>query len=326
LNFFEVKIKTSADGIDPVCGRLLCLGITGFEIKDPNDFKDFLEHKTGNWDYIDDELLSLQNTDTEVICYLADNDQGLNSLAEIIETIGELKVIDSDNKFGELTVISDKVREEDWADNWKQYFKPFSVGETLLIKPSWEETPKTARKIVEIDPGSSFGTGQHASTKLCLELFERYRGKNGEDTVLDLGTGSGILSAAAAVLGVSYIKAVDIDENAVRTADENIAKNIKNSNNNTPFDTACGNVLTDESFAKSLTDRKYNVIFANIVADVLIAMSPLFINYLEKDGVIIMSGIISERAFEVINAMTAEGYILKEKKEENDWAALVFAI
>jgi ribosomal protein L11 methyltransferase len=322
LNFFEVKIKTSADGIDPVCGRLLCLGVTGFEIKDPNDFKDFLTNKTGNWDYIDEELLSLGSGVTEVICYLADNDQGLNSLADIIETIGELKAIDNENKFGELTVISDKVKEEDWADYWKQYFKPFSVGETLLIKPSWEETPKTARKIVEIDPGSSFGTGQHASTKLCLELYERYRNKNGQDSVLDLGTGSGILSAAAAVLGVSYIKAVDIDENAARTAGENIGNNAPN----TTFETACGNLITDENFAKSLTDRKYNIIFANIVADVLIAMSPLFINYLEKGGVIIMSGIISERAVEVINAMTEQGFALKERKEENDWAALVFAI
>jgi ribosomal protein L11 methyltransferase len=321
LNFFEVKIKTSADGIDPVCGRLLCLGVTGFEIKNPNDFNEFLENKTGNWDYIDDELLSLRSGDTEVICYLADNNQGLDSLAEIIETIGELKALDTENKFGELTVISDKVREEDWADNWKQYFKPFAVGKTLLIKPSWEKAPKTKRKIIEIDPGSSFGTGQHASTKLCLELFERYRDKDGNDTVLDLGTGSGILSAAAAVLGVSYIKAVDIDENAVKIAAENIAKN----NINTPFDTACGNVLTDKTFNKSLTDRKYSVIFANIVADVLIAMSPLIYKYLEKNGIIIMSGIISERADEVINAMTAKGYVLKEKAEENDWAALVFA-
>jgi ribosomal protein L11 methyltransferase len=321
MNFFEVKIETSADGIEPVCGRLLQLGITGVEIKDPNDFKDFLEHKTGNWDYIDDELLSLQNGATEVICYLAENDQGRDTLTAIIETIGVLKSLDTDNLFGDLTVVSSKVREEDWADNWKQFFKPFEVGKTLLIKPSWEETPQTERKIIEIDPGSSFGTGQHASTKLCLELFEKYRDKNCGDSVLDIGTGSGILSAAAAVLGAKYIKAVDIDENAVKTAGENIGKNC----GETVFETACGNILEDESFANSLADRKYSFIFANIVADVLIAMSPLFGKYLAADGKIIMSGIITERTEEVIAAMTAQGFALKEIKDEKGWAGILFA-
>jgi ribosomal protein L11 methyltransferase len=320
LNFYEVKIKTSAHGIDPVCGRLLCLGITGFEIKDPNDFSEFLTNKTGNWDYIDDELLSLGSGDTEVICYLAENNQGLDTLAEIIETIGELKAIDSDNKFGELSIFTDKIKEEDYANNWKKHFKPFEIGETLIIKPSWERMAETQRKVIEIDPGSSFGTGDHASTKLCLELLERYRSSDGCDTVLDLGTGSGILSAASAVLGVSYIKAIDIDENAVKTATENIGKNA----NNTPFDTVCGNILTDKSFADSLADRKYNIILANIVADVLIPMSPLFGSYLEKDGVIIMSGIIQKFESEVINAMKAQQFTLRERREENDWVALVF--
>jgi ribosomal protein L11 methyltransferase len=321
LNFIEVKIAVSADGIDPVCGRLLTLGVNGFEIKDPNDFKDFLEHKTGNWDYIDDDLLSLQNEATEVICYLADNGQGRDSLALIIESMGELKAYDTENRFGDLTVTSTKVAEEDWADNWKQYFKPFDVGETLIIKPSWEESPITQRKIVEIDPGSAFGTGQHASTKLCIELFEAYKNKNGGDSVLDIGCGSGILSAAAAVLGVSYIKAVDIDENAVKIAAENIAKNA----GETVFETACGNVLTDKNFADRLSAQKYNVIFANIVADVLIAMSPLLRNYLAENGIIIMSGIITERTGEVINAAEENGFILKDEKSENGWAALVFA-
>jgi ribosomal protein L11 methyltransferase len=320
LNFFEVKIRTSADGIEPVCGRLLCLGINGFEIKDPRDFNDFLEHKTGNWDYIDEELFALKNEQTEVICYLADNEQGIDTLALIIASMGELKAFDTDGAFGELTVISEKVREEDWADNWKQYFKPFPVGDSLIIKPSWEETPETDRKIVEIDPGSAFGTGQHASTKLCLELFEKIRNKDGSDTVLDLGCGSGILSAAAAVLGVSYITAVDVDQNAVKIADENTLKNAGGM----LYETLCGNILTDTKFAERLSARKYSVIFANIVADVLIAMSPLFINYLEKGGSIIMSGIITERTSEVINAMTACGYIKTDEKSENGWAALVF--
>jgi ribosomal protein L11 methyltransferase len=321
LNFSEVKIAASADGIDPVCGRLMNLGISGFEIKDPNDFKDFLEHKTGNWDYIDDELLALQNGATEVICYLADNEQGRGILAEIIASMGELKAFDTGNLFGELTVTSTKVAEEDWADNWKQYFKPFDVGETLLIKPSWEETTETKRKIVEIDPGSAFGTGQHASTKLCIELFEAFRDRDGGDNVLDIGCGSGILSAAAAVLGVSFIKAVDIDENAVKIASENIAKNA----GETPFETVCGNVLTDKNFADKLAERKYSVIFANIVADVLIAMSPLFGHYLDKNGRIIMSGIITERTDEVIAAAAENGFIKIDEKSENGWSALVFA-
>ena len=161
MNWTEVNIFTAADGIEPVCGCLLRIGITGFVIKDSRDFEDFLNNKTGNWDYIDDDLMNLKDCETCVTVYLPENSQGADMLCSVKNEMLELKKRDTENKFGRLAVELSNVKEEDWANNWKQNFKPLTVGEKLLIKPSWESYENQDNKIVlEIDPASSFGTGR----------------------------------------------------------------------------------------------------------------------------------------------------------------------
>ena len=224
MNWTEVNIYTTTEGIDPVCGRLLNVGVTGFQIRDAKDFEDFLNDKTGNWDYIDDDLMNLKNCETCVTFYLADNSQGADMLAMVKTEMAELSAIDTEKKFGRLACELSNVREEDWANNWKQYFKPLTVGDKLVIKPSWEDYEGTEdRTVLEIDPESSFGTGQHNTTQLCLELLETNLSEN--DRVLDIGCGSGILSIAALLLGAKDACAVDIDLNSVKIAAQNAAKN-----------------------------------------------------------------------------------------------------
>lgn len=316
MNWTEVNIYTTTEGIDPVCGRLMNVGVTGFQIRDAQDFEDFLNDKTGNWDYIDDDLMNLKNCETCVTFYLADNSQGADMLAMVKSEMAELSSIDTDKKFGRLVCELSNVCEEDWANNWKQYFKPLPIGEKLLIKPSWEELPEGNDRIVlEIDPASSFGTGQHHTTRLCLELTEKILQK--DDRVLDLGCGSGILSIGALLLGAKSAVAVDIVDNSVRTAVENAEKNGIGADRYTAY---CGDICSDEELCANIGSG-YDVICANIVADVLIAMSGYFGKFLKAQGYLIVSGIIIERADEVLDVLEQAGFTKLAVNEKEGWAA-----
>lgn len=319
MDWVEVDIYTTSEGIEVVTGSLLGLGINGFVIKDAKDFEEFLSDKSVNWDYIDDDLMGLKNCETTVTAYLPENAQGLDYLEAVKAELRALKTRDTENAFGRLEYELKNVREEDWANNWKQYFKPLEIGDKLLIKPSWEEIPEgETRKILEIDPASSFGTGQHNTTQLCLELVEKYLGDG--DRVLDLGCGSGILSIGAVLLGAQECTAIDIDANSVKIAGENAEKN------NIPaekYHAICGNVIDDSALVAEI-GTGFDMVCANIVADVLIGMSGLFKGFLKQGGRLIVSGIIDMRKDEVLDVIKAQGFILDEIREKEDWVAASF--
>ncbi len=319
MEWTEVNIYTATPAIDLLCSKLEDIGIKGFAIRDAEDFNEFLENKNGQWDYIDDDLMGLSKCETCITVYLPDNNQGKDMLVAIRSMLAELKTSDNDNLYGRLVAELSSIREEDWANNWKQYFKPIKVGEKLIIKPSWENCSNDDnRKILEIDPASSFGTGQHHTTRLCLELLEK--SLNTGDCILDMGCGSGILSIGAMLLGAENAVAVDIEENASVTAMENALKN------NIPeekYITYFGNILTDNKLADTI-DKKYDIITANIVADVLIAMKDYFVRYIKENGVLIVSGIITERMNEVIDAIVSVGFEMLEVNTKEGWAAVKF--
>lgn len=319
MNWVEIDIYTTTDGVEPLTGSLLGMGINGFVIKDSADFQEFLSDKTANWDYIDDDLMGLKNCETTVTVYLPENAQGLENLEAVKLELKALKSRDSENKFGRLEYELKNVKEEDWANNWKQYFKPLCIGEKLLIKPSWEEAdPNEKRKILEIDPASSFGTGQHNTTQLCLELVEK--NLHDGDRILDLGCGSGILSIGALLLGAKSANAVDIDENSVKIAGENAKKN------HIPKDiytAKCGNIIDDGNLVSQI-GRDYDLLCANIVADVLIAMSDKFGSFLKHNGTLIVSGIIDQRKDEVLDVIKSKGFEMTEIREKEDWVAASF--
>ena len=173
MEWTELNIYTTTEGIDLICSRLMDIGVKGFAIKDAEDFNEFLENKNGKWDYIDEDLLGLSDCETCITIYLPNNNQGAEMLISVNTMLKEMKAADTENVFGRLETDFSSIREEDWANNWKQYFKPLKIGNKLLIKPSWEDYKADGdeRIILEIDPASSFGTGQHHTTRLCLELL-----------------------------------------------------------------------------------------------------------------------------------------------------------
>ncbi len=318
MEFRQIDIYTESKAISVLSMRLSELGINGFIIHDPADFEEFLENKEYNWDYVDDSLMGLKTVEPHITCYVQDNEQGLAMLTSLYETLNELKNNDTDDFYGSLRVEVDCVREEDWANNWKQFYKPFNVGQKLIVKPSWENVSNTGdRKILEIDPASSFGTGQHHTTRLVMELLEGVI-KEG-DRLLDLGTGSGILSIAALLLGAKSAVMVDIFENSVKTALENTDKNGFGADRVAGY---VGNISDDEQLRDKI-GTGYDCITANIVADVIISMSPYFSGFLKKEGTLIVSGIITERLKEVTDALTENNIEIKSITEKEGWNAIL---
>ncbi|MCR5123268.1 MAG: 50S ribosomal protein L11 methyltransferase [Ruminococcus sp.] len=319
MDWAEINIYTTTEGIEPLTAALTGVGITGFVIKDSKDFEDFLANKTGNWDYIDDDLMGLKNCETAVTVYIQKDAAGAELWNAAKREIEALKAADNEGKFGRLVCEMKDIRDEDWANNWKQYFKPIEIGEKLLIKPSWEAVPEgCTRKILEIDPASSFGTGQHNTTRLCLELIEKHI-KEG-DNVLDLGCGSGILSVGAVLLGAVHVHAVDITDDSIRITRENFEKNGFGAERLTAF---IGDITAD-GWLRDRLGTGFDLVCANIVADVLIAMSPYFADFLKDKGRLIISGIIDDRLDEVLETVSNAGFELKEQKKLDDWNAAYF--
>lgn len=317
MNWTELDIYTTTEGIDLITAGLMDIGIKGFAIKDANDFNEFLQNKEGNWDYLEDDLMQLAECETTITVYIPENNQGAEMLTAIHSMLRGIKETDTDGLYGRLETAMSNICEEDWANNWKQYFKPLKIGSRLLVKPSWEEVEDTSRTILEIDPASSFGSGQHYTTKLCLEFLDKL--DLNEKRILDLGCGSGILSIAAMLLGAKEAAAVDIEENAVRVAMENASKN---NISDLAYTAMCGNVISDSELVEKIGSG-YDIITANIVADILIAMKELFYRFLKPGGTLIISGIIDERKEEVTDAVTNAGFDIVESYEESGWAAVM---
>ena len=314
----ELIIHTNTNGVESLTDTLIALGIDCFVIEDPEDFKALLNDKTVPWDYIDDSLFGRTSGESRIKIYLSYSNQDSEKIKAVQDKLEELKK--GTNEFGTLELVMRRVNDDDWADNWKKYFHPLEIGERIVIRPSWEEYENKDKVVVELDPSSSFGTGQHETTKLCLELLEKYMKDMEAPKLLDMGCGSGILGIAGVLLGAESVVAVDIDENAARIAKENAEKNRVSSK----FTAYCGDVLASKYLRVKVGAYKYNIVMANIVADVLVAMSELFSELTAKDSIIICSGIIGSKIDMVKIEFQAKGFVLVESSLQNDWAALVF--
>jgi len=319
MNWTEVSIYTTTDGIEIINGALLRLNINDAVIEDPGVFEDFLNNETLNWDYYDEELAKMKNKESCIKVYLADNDQGRELLRKIYKFLDEIKKDNNIIDLGRLEVETKILNDEDWANNWKQYFKPFVVSDKIVIKPSWEQYNELSdgKIILEIDPGMSFGTGQHHTTRLCIEQIVKYLKEDTE--VLDLGCGSGILSIAALLLGAKGCTAVDIDENAIHIAKENAALNNIYSDK---FNVYCGDVTEDAQLRKKIGYDKYDMIAVNIIAQIIKGMSFTFPKFLKKGGLVIASGIIKKYSDEVIENFKGLGIEIIEICHSEDWVSI----
>lgn len=317
MEWLEVTVYTTSAGIEPVSGRLYQLGVNGVSIEDEADFKDFLENNKAYWDYVDDDLVESMHKETNVKFYLPDSADGMETLAAARQSIAELKEYDSDDEFGRLELTVDNLNEEDWANNWKQYFHPLEIGDKILVKPEWENIDNADGRIVfNINPGMSFGTGSHHTTKMCIELLEN--AVKPDCAMLDLGCGSGILSVISLLLGAKSAFAVDIDPVAVDIAYQNAAlNNITDSS----YTAIAGNVISDSALCDKILEKKYDIVAANIVADVIIALAPMAYSAVKDNGIFITSGIIEDRIDDVKSALSEAGFTINVEKRSGEWAA-----
>ena len=318
MEWICVSVYTSTFGIDAVCDLLMEEGISGFEIEDESEFNDFLENNTKYWDYVDEDLIESKKGETKVKFYIEKNEAAPEILGRVQAALKELKSRDSEDELGRLVIDTDGIREEDWANNWKEFFKPLEVGEKILIQPEWSPLDGTTDRIVfTVNPGMTFGTGTHTSTKLCICELEKYVDENTH--LLDAGCGSGILSVIALMLGAKSAKAVDIDENCIHVAYENADRN---GVDRSKYEVFAGDVTSDEELFKKLSETKYDVIVANIVADVIIALLPTVKKLIAPGGVFICSGIIKERLCDVTEAMSKENVSIDSICEQDGWASV----
>lgn len=319
MEWIEVFVATSQVGLEPVEGVLYQCGLNGLMIHDEADFAEFLENPNREWDYVADELVEeKQEQTTGITFFLRDNLYGREQLSQIKSALQSVKETEKELDLGSLEVTMKNVAEEDWANNWKKYFKPFPVGDKIMIKPSWEELPAQTDKIIlKIDPGHIFGTGTHETTQLCMELIEKYVKK--DDMVLDIGCGSGILSIASLLLDAKEADAVDIDPNAIQIAYENSDRNDIDRNR---YHVKAGNILEDKELQTSYSGKKYDLVAANIVADVIIALTKQVPDYIKDGGIFLCSGIITERKEDVLEALKAANFAVLDIKEKTSWVAI----
>ena len=311
MNWLELKIDASPAGLDPVIALLEQQGITGLIIDDEADFRDFLENNRQYWDYVDEDLLREKRGLCRVTFYVSDDEEGYAQLGRVRLALSALKT--AHPEYAPLVMTKDAVADADWENNWKQFYKPMEIGERLIVVPEWEQANTQGRISLVLNPGLTFGTGSHATTRLCLTALEKY--VRGGEKVLDLGCGSGILSIAALLLGADRAFACDIDEKCVDVAYENAALNGIGKDR---YTVRWGDVLTDRQLQAEF-GGDYDVIVANIVSDVIIGLAGQVRPFLKPGGIFLCSGIVDDRAAEVADVLRRCGWEISETRSSEGW-------
>ncbi len=319
MEWTEVKIYTTTEGIEPVTAVLMDCGINGIQVEDDSEMKQFLSESSTYWDYVDEELLSKPEGETKITVYVSDNPYGDEMLANIRNAIEHLKTVDTGLNMGRLAIeTTSELNDEEWLNKWRDYYKPFKIGERIFIKPVWEDCDiPDGRVVFNINPGHVFGTGLHQTTQLCMLELEKYIDEN--SVVADLGCGSGILSVVALLLGAKSAFAVDIDANAIKTAYENAELSGVDKSR---YYVTSGNVIDDEGLRDEIGYEKYDVVVANIIADVICAISPFVPKHLKKDGIFIASGIIKDRIQDVYSALAQNGLKVISTNIKDEWVCI----
>ena len=303
MRWIEAAFRAPQGKLDALCDALTDLGAEGLVIEDEADFRRFLEENRQYWDYVDSELESRYAGVSRVKVYVEDNAAGRERLARWTEALG----IEPETR---------TMADEDWENNWKQYYKPIPVGEGLLVLPKWEPEPEgNTRRVLKLDPGLAFGTGGHATTRMCLEFLEGLELEGAR--TLDLGCGSGILGIGALILGCADCTGCDIDPKSPEAAADNAALNGIAPER---YHMYVGDVLSDRRLRAKLGSG-YDVVLANIVSDVIIPLAPYARECVRPGGRFIASGIIEGRQDEVAAAIAAAGFEIRAHLTEDGWHA-----
>ncbi|MGI6636312.1 MAG: 50S ribosomal protein L11 methyltransferase [Christensenellales bacterium] len=303
MDYLQATVVTTHEAADAVSELLMRCGAHGTQIIDRSDIPD-AQQIADTWALMDESVFDYMPADVWVRAWFS-SPTHIENVRAMLLTLPDALAFDA----GALTLTVDNVREEDWAESWKQYYKPLRIGKNLVVKPGWEAyQPQPGDKVIELDPGMAFGTGTHETTRLCMELMEQWY--EGGD-VLDVGTGSGILAVTGALLGAPRVLAVDIDPVAVRVAQENVGINGLNDR----IQVRQGDLVND-------LGGTFGLACANILADVIIALIPQVKQHLAPGAVFVCSGIILEREDDVLHALARAGFALLEARHLGAWTAL----
>lgn len=307
MAWLEYTINTTATDIEAVAAKLTASGFSDLVIEDQNEFENFLEQNREYWDYIDEELQQQLNGLSRIKLYLEDtDDKGKSALDALVQSLGLA-----------LSVVA--LPDVDYEESWKDSYPPQEVGSKLLVLPYWLSDQEAAgRQKVILDPGLTFGTGAHPSTQMVMEAMEELICPG--DHCLDLGSGSGILSIAALRLGAQTAIGVDIDPKAEDIARENAAYNGYAA---PQFEACTGNVTADHQLMDRLAQKEYRVVLVNIVADVIIGLSPVLPGFLSDDTCLICSGILDSRLDEVCHALEQAGIAITSVRAKDEWRCVI---
>ncbi len=316
MKWTKFTLETTTEAVDLISDMLSNLGIVGIEISDNIQLSEEDRQKL----FID-ILPELKEDDGSALVsfYLDTQDDAKALLSSVRAGLSELADFVSIGS-GKITVT--ETEDKDWINNWKEFFKPFRVDETIVIKPTWEELTERREEdlVIEIDPGTSFGTGAHETTKLCIIGIKQYL--KPESIILDAGSGSGILSIIAKKLGAKEVIGIDIDPNATDSAIQNAGVNqLIIAEGNLSFTT--GNIIEDDGIRSEIGKEKYDMVVANILADVIIPLSEVIGENLKPGGIFISSGIINTKEDSVREAIEKNNFTILEVNRMNDWVSFV---
>ncbi len=311
MDWTEFTIYSKKEALEPIANALDDIGIKSIAIEDPDDMLEFVQNNSDKWDLVDDELIgSIEKAKPNIKVYVPITEASNGMIKNIEATLKNLSAHDSEGIFDGIEFSSELLCEEDWANNWKKYFKPLEIGEKLAIVPLWESYEENGRIIVNIDPGSSFGSGMHETTQMCLNALEDYLIEG--DTVVDVGSGSGILSAAAAKLGAGRVVAIDIDPKA---SEDTLATLKENG-----VDEKC-EILTGD--ITSEYHGKADIIIGNLFANIIKRLADNVESILKPDGLLITSGIITDTVDSVLDAYEKNNLNIVETVNKGEWYLVV---
>lgn len=309
MKWTEITIKTTTEAVEAVTNILYDMNVGGVSIEDPKDFK-FQKKNEYDWDFVEEEIFNSGYDGVIIKTYITEERDVTDDINIIKERINALKEFGID--IGDAIVELSEVDEQDWANEWKNYYKPTKIGEKIVVKPTWEEYEKKEDDlIVELDPGMAFGTGTHETTTMCIQQLEKYVNENSK--VFDIGCGSGILAISAAKLGAKDVLAVDLDEVAVKVSKENV------SLNNVDVKVIHGNLM-------EVVNDKADIVVANIIADIIKILAKDIKNFMKEDAVFISSGIIHKKVDEVKKSLEENGLEIVEIQTLGEWNAIVSKI
>ena len=329
MKYTELTIKTERNNLELVQAALLDAGFESMQIDDPLDALDIAEHQDlYKYDYINEEIVQKAgeapvSKDVTITLYFSDDEEGRRSLSNAETLLGNLnKNLNADGLAGVQAAIRFETKltgdDSEWLYKWQEHFKPAKVGERIVVKPGWEDyEPAEDELVIEMDPGMAFGSGLHETTSMCIKALEKDLGRSYDPSrypikVLDVGTGTGILAMAAVLLGADEALGIDIDDEAVRVSNENIVKNGLE-----------GRISIRQGNLMNGIDYDPDIIVANLMADLVIMLSPAAAAQLRPGGIYITSGILDVKEETVAEAVRAAGFTIRETMADGEWRAIV---